>query len=41
MWPDPQFSADLVTFTKEILDGKLHSYAVVVYPRVKNQNTRN
>ena len=24
MWPNPQFSADLVTFTKEILDGKLH-----------------
>ena len=24
MWPNPQFSADLVTFTKEILNGKLH-----------------
>ena len=23
MWPNPQFSADLVTFTEEILDGKL------------------
>ena len=24
MWPDPQFPADLVTFTEEILNGKLH-----------------
>ena len=24
MWPNPQFPADLVTFTKEILKGKLH-----------------
>ena len=24
MWPNPVFSADLVTFTKEILNGKLH-----------------
>ena len=24
MWPNPQFHADLVTFTKEILNGKLH-----------------
>ena len=24
MWPNPQFPPDLVTFTKEILDGKLH-----------------
>ena len=24
MWPNPQFPADLVTFTKEILNGKLH-----------------
>ena len=23
MWPNPQFSADLVTFTEEILHGKL------------------
>ena len=23
MWPNPQFPADLVTFTEEILDGKL------------------
>ena len=25
MWPNPQFSADLVKFTEEILNGKLHS----------------
>ena len=24
MWPNPQEAADLVTFTEEILDGKLH-----------------
>ena len=26
MWPNPQFSADLVTFTEEILNGKLHFF---------------
>ena len=24
MWPNPQIPADLVTFIKEILNGKLH-----------------
>ena len=24
MWPNPQFPADLVTFTEEILNGKRH-----------------
>ena len=24
MWPNPQFPEDLVTFTEEILNGKLH-----------------
>ena len=24
MWPNPHFAADLVTFTEEILNGKLH-----------------
>ena len=24
MWPNPQFPADLVTFTEQILNGKLH-----------------
>ena len=28
MWPNPQFPADLVTFTEEIPNGKLHFYAV-------------
>ena len=28
MWPDPQFPADLVTFTEEILNGKLYFFAV-------------
>ena len=26
MWPDPQFPADLVTFTEEIFNGKLHFF---------------
>ena len=24
MWPNPQFLVDLVKFTKEVLNGKLH-----------------
>ena len=28
MWPDPQETADLVTFTEEILNGKLIFRAV-------------
>ena len=24
MWPNPQFSANLITFTEEIVNGKLH-----------------
>ena len=28
MRPNPQFPADLITFTKEILNGKLHFFAV-------------
>ena len=30
MWQNPQFPADLVTFTEEILNGKLPFYAVTV-----------
>ena len=26
MWPNPQFSADLVTFAEEILNGKRHFF---------------
>ena len=29
MWPNPQEIADLVTFTEEILNGKLHFCAVL------------
>ena len=29
MWANPQFPAELVTFTEEILNGKLHFYAVL------------
>ena len=31
MWPNPQFPADLVTFTEEILNGKLHFLCSVKY----------
>ena len=31
MWPNPQFPADLVTFTEEILNGKLHFLCSVEY----------
>ena len=27
MWPNPQETADLVAFTKEIPNGKLHSFS--------------
>ena len=30
MWPNPRFTADLVTFTKEILNGKLHFLCCVL-----------
>ena len=29
MWPTPQETADLVTFTEEILNGKLHFFCNV------------
>ena len=31
MWPNPQEAADLVTFTEEILNGKLHFLCSVGY----------
>ena len=31
MWPNPQEFADLVTFTEEMLNGKLHFLCSVVY----------
>ena len=30
MWPNPQFPADLLTFTEKMLDGKLHFLCSVV-----------
>ena len=30
MWPNPQFPADLVTFTEEVLNGKLHCAMIIV-----------
>ena len=30
MWPGPQETADLVTFTEEILNGKIYSLKVFV-----------
>ena len=39
MWPNPQESADLVTFTEEILNGKLHSLcSVCLILEVKCEN---
>ena len=32
MWPNPQENANLVTFTKEILNGKLHFLCSVIQP---------
>ena len=31
LWPNPQKSADLATFTEELLNGKLHFVCSVVY----------
>ena len=31
MWPNPQKTADLVTFTKETLNGKIHFFCVVCF----------
>ena len=33
MWSNPQFPADLVTFTEEILNGKLHFLCSAEYLR--------
>ena len=30
MWPNPQFPADLVTFTEEICNGKLHFLCSII-----------
>ena len=31
MWPNPQETAELVTFTEEILNGNLHILCSVIY----------
>ena len=44
MWPNPQFPADLVTFTEEIPDGKLHfscSDRVEIYPQRRVEDPVN
>ena len=38
MRPNPQFPADLVTFTEEILTGKLHFFCSVVCGQVYNNH---
>ena len=40
MWPNPQFPTDLVTFTEEILNGKLHFLCSLGYfPRIQPVQT--
>ena len=34
MWPNQQFPADLVTFTGEILNGKLHFFVQCIFLRI-------
>ena len=46
MWPNPQITADLVTFTEEILNGKLHVLCNVGLHRnisfwINNNKTKN
>ena len=36
MWPNSQFPADLVTFTEEIPNGKLHFLSSDGIPRIWN-----
>ena len=38
MWPNPQETADLVTFTEEILNGKLHFLCSVLGTLLFNKN---
>ena len=35
MWPNPQEIADLVTFTEEILNGKLHFRVVLIKDQIR------
>ena len=40
MWPNKQFPADFVTFTEEILHGKLHFLCSVLYCIVQFRNVK-
>ena len=40
MWPNPQFHADLITFIKEFLDGKVQFCAVIVTGLSVSVNTQ-
>ena len=41
MWPNSQESANLITFTEEILIGKLIFYAVKILRQELKENIRN
>ena len=36
MGPNPQFPADLITFTEKILNGKLHFFEVILFALTTN-----
>ena len=40
MWPNPQFHADLVTFNKEILNGKLHFLCKYGHNHIQQKKTQ-
>ena len=40
MWLNPQFPADLVTFTEDILNGKLYFLCSVIYAVQNNVTTK-
>ena len=39
MWPNPQETADFVTFTEEILNGKLHFLCSAIYVITNSDTT--
>ena len=41
MWPNPQFPTDFVTFTKEILNGKLHFLGITSFPKAKGFHVKS
>ena len=32
MWPNPQETTDLVSFTEEVLNGKVHFFGAYIWP---------